>query len=409
MEEKELIPYLFRTEYSKIVAVLCKTFGLYNIQLAEDIVSDSFLKAAETWGMKGIPDHPKAWLYQVAKNKAKDQFKRNDLFKDKINPELKALGQSSEEMEIDLSDDNIKDSQLQMMFTVCDPVLSKESQIVLALRVLCSFSIEEIASALLSNKSTINKRLYRAKDTLRKEEIDLSFPENLVLSSRLDNVLSILYLLFNEGYFSTHASNKIRKDLCLEAMRLLFLLIENKKTNVPEANALMALFCFHSSRFEARINQEGEQVLFDKQDRGKWDKALIDQGNYFLSQSASGDQMSKLHLEAMIAFWHTQDELNPQKKWDQILQLYNRLLQVAYSPMAALNRTFALAMSEGKSIALKEALKINLKNNHLYHSLVAELYDGIDTVKKKEHLETALKLAKNEKDQAVILRKIKSD
>lgn len=409
MEEKELIPYLFRTEYSKIVAVLCKTFGLYNIQLAEDIVSDSFLKAAETWGMKGIPDHPKAWLYQVAKNKAKDQFKRNDLFKDKINPELKALGQSSEEMEIDLSDDNIKDSQLQMMFTVCDPVLSKESQIVLALRVLCSFSIEEIASALLSNKSTINKRLYRAKDTLRKEEIDLSFPENLVLSSRLDNVLSILYLLFNEGYFSTHASNKIRKDLCLEAMRLLFLLIENKKTNVPEANALMALFCFHSSRFEARINQEGEQVLFDKQDRGKWDKALIDQGNYFLSQSASGDQMSKLHLEAMIAFWHTQDELNPQKKWDQILQLYNRLLQVAYSPMAALNRTFALAMSEGKSIALKEALKINLKNNHLYHSLVAELYDGIDTVKKKEHLETALKLAKNEKDQAVILRKIKSN
>lgn len=409
MEEKELIPYLFRTEYSKIVAVLCKTFGLYNIQLAEDIVSDSFLKAAETWGMKGIPDHPKAWLYQVAKNKAKDQFKRNDLFKDKINPELKALGQSSEEMEIDLSDDNIKDSQLQMMFTVCDPVLSKESQIVLALRVLCSFSIEEIASALLSNKSTINKRLYRAKDTLRKEEIDLSFPENLVLSSRLDNVLSILYLLFNEGYFSTHASNKIRKDLCLEAMRLLFLLIENKKTNVPEANALMALFCFHSSRFEARINQEGEQVLFDKQDRGKWDKALIDQGNYFLSQSASGDQMSKLHLEAMIAFWHTQDELNPQKKWDQILQLYNRLLQVAYSPMAALNRTFALAMSEGKSIALKEALKINLKDNHLYHSLVAELYDGVDTVKKKEHLETALKLAKNEKDQAVILRKIKSN
>ena len=165
MNNNALIPQLFRAEYSKIVAVICKTFGLSNIQLAEDIVSKTFLKATETWGLKGIPENPKAWLYTVAKNIAKDHFKREKIFQQKIVPALKTEKTDTKSIEIDLTDHNIKDSQLQMLFTVCDPMISKEAQLCFALRVLCGFGIQEIATALLTSKSTINKRLVRTKET----------------------------------------------------------------------------------------------------------------------------------------------------------------------------------------------------------------------------------------------------
>ena len=201
MQEKELIPQLFKTEYRKIISVLCKLFGIVHIEIAEDIANDTFLLASETWGLKGIPKNPKAWLYTVAKNKTKDYFKRTKIFNEKVAVELKNTQSHSRELELDLSKENINDSQLQMLFAVCNPINSNESQIALALRILCGFGVDEIANALLSTKDTINKRLYRAKSTLRENNVDLSFPSNLDLEKRLDNVLSILYLLFNEGYY----------------------------------------------------------------------------------------------------------------------------------------------------------------------------------------------------------------
>lgn len=405
MNKNELIPNLFRTEYSKIVSVLCKQYGLANIELAEDFVSDSFLKAAETWKLKGIPDNPSAWLYTVSKNNAKDYFKRSEIFKSKIASEF-IPSISFETFDIDLSEDNIQDSQLQMLFAVCNPINTNESQIALALRILCGFGIEEIANALLSNKQTINKRLYRAKEKLRTNKIDLSFPTASVLESRLDNVLYILYLLFNEGYYSSTSSNTISKDLCFEAMRILYLLTENNKTNLPKTNALMALFCFHASRFDARTDQFGQQILYDKQDKTKWNFELITKGEFYLKKSAIGIQITKYHLETLIAFWHTRTEFNPKEKWDNILQLYNRLLQIEYSPITALNRTYALSIAKGKEIALKEALKIDLQKNHLYHSLLAELYLGIDKKKQIEHLKLALTLTDNEKDQSILMEKL---
>jgi RNA polymerase sigma factor (sigma-70 family) len=217
-EETELIPDLFRKEFSKMVAVISKLFGLQHIEIAEDIVSETFLQAAETWGQKGIPVNPTAWLYSVAKQKTLYHFRRNKILEKKIIPELKTSRETNSEIEeIDFSMDNIKDSQLQMMFAVCNPAIASEAQIALALRILCGFGIDEIAEAFLTNKETINKRLFRAKEKLRAEKVRLELPGDTEINNRLDNVLHIIYLLFNEGYYSTTQNQILRKDLCLEA------------------------------------------------------------------------------------------------------------------------------------------------------------------------------------------------
>jgi RNA polymerase sigma-70 factor (ECF subfamily) len=406
LKDNSLIPHLFRSEFSKIVSVLCKTFGLSNIQLAEDITSETFLKATETWGIKGIPDNPTAWLYKVAKNKAKDYFKREQVFVQKIIPELKHQKQSIAAFDLDLSEHNIQDSQLQMLFTVCNPIISKEAQITFALRVLCGFGIEEISKALLSNKATINKRLHRIKETFRKNKVDLTFPSEDELMNRLNNVLSVLYLLFNEGYYSTTSEKTIKKELCIESMRLLYMLLNYEPSNQPHVNALMALFCFHSSRFEARMDQNGELILYDDQDKEKWNFELIEKGEFYIKRSSAGNEITKYYLEALIAFWHTRIDADIKEKWENILQLYNQLIQIEYSPVTALNRTYALAMTDGKEKAIKEALKINLSQNHLYHTLLAELYDGGNHKKQIEHLQLALKLADTENERKVILKKL---
>jgi len=403
MQENELIPNLFRSEFSKIVSVLCKSFGIQNIQLAEDIASDTFLVATETWSLKGIPDNPKAWLYAVAKNKTRDYFKRNSLYDQKILPELKRNTEEETIQAIDLSEGNIEDSKLRMLFTICNPVLSEQSQICLALRILCGLGIDEIASALLTTKSTINKRLVRAKEAYRKQGVEMKLPEKAVLREQSGNVLTILYLLFNEGYYSSTSEHNTKKHLCLEAMSLLLLFLRSH--DVPEGNALMGLFCFHSSRFEAREDDFGNAILYEDQDTSKWNQELIVKGEEFLQKSAVGDKITRYHLEATIAFWHTQTS-HSTEKWENILQVYNHLLQIHYSPIAALNRTYALLKVKGKEIALKEALKIDLKNNHLYHALLAELYTDIDSEKELKHLELALKLSKTKSERELLMGKI---
>jgi len=231
MKKNELIPHLFRTEYRKIVAVLCKHFGFDEIEIAEDIASDTFMTAAQTWGMNGVPKNPTAWLYNVAKNKAKNYLQRDSLFKNKIALEIKKTSSDSEENEIDLSTQNINDSQLQMMFAICHPSISPEAQIGLSLRILCGFGIEEIADAFLTNKETINKRLFRAKGKLREEKIKIEMPDVSEIDERLINVLRTIYLLFSEGYYSESQNQIIRKELCFEAMRLCTMLVENPSTN----------------------------------------------------------------------------------------------------------------------------------------------------------------------------------
>ena len=405
MSESRLIPHLFRTEYSKIVAVLCKLFGIEHIEIAEDVVSDTFLLAAETWGLKGLPRNPVAWLYMVAKNKTKDQLKHNNVFAKKVTPHLQQTGAGQYEIEIDFSSENINDSQLQMMFAICQPIINTEAQIGLSLNILCGFGAEEIADAFLTNKQTIYKRLERAKEKLRSENVKMEFPLKTAIDTRLDTVLTTLYLLFSEGYYSVSNNTTLRKELCIEAIRLNLMLIDNSQTNTPQANALLSLMCFHSSRFEARTNTEGDLVLYHEQDENLWNKELIEKGEYYLNQASKGHKLSKYHLEAAIAYWHTH-KADTHEKWENILQLYNKLVQIEYSPVTALNRTYALAKANGLEQAIAEAEKLNLAHDHLYHSLLAELYSTIDVVKSVTHLQTALSLAKTTADKNIILRKM---
>jgi RNA polymerase sigma factor (sigma-70 family) len=407
MQQPELIPHLFRTEYRKIIAVLCKHFGFEQIETAEDIASDTFMTAAQTWGMQGIPQNPVAWLYTVAKNKASNFLKRQATFNNKVVKETTVAENITTvpAYEIDLSPQNINDSQLQMMFAICHPAIAPEAQIGLSLRILCGFGIEEIADAFLTNKETINKRLFRAKEKLRAENIPIELPHLTEIDERLGAVLATLYLLFSEGYYSISNNKTLRKELCIEAMRLCYMLVENKHTNKPPVNALLSLMCFHASRFEARMNPNGELILYEEQDTSLWDADLISKGGYFLNCSASGNQLSKYHLEAAIAYWNTQRD-DTQEKWENILQLYNRLLQIEYSPMAALNRTFALSKANGKKEAILEAEKLHLTNNHFYFTLLGELYTGMDNLKAREHFQQALTLAKTANDKLIIQKKI---
>jgi len=405
MRNQELIPHLFRTEYRKIVAVLCRRFGFEQIETAEDIASDTFLTASQTWTYKGLPPNPTAWLYSVAKNKAKNHLARNTLFKEKVAPHI-AGEPEADIAEIDLSPQNITDSQLQMMFAVCQPVLSPEAQIGLSLRILCGFGIDEIAEAFLSNKETINKRLYRAKEKLREEKIEILFPGPSEIEARLENVLTTIYLLFSEGYYSVSQNQTLRKDLCFEAIRLCTTLIENNNTRTPQVYALLALMYFHASRFEARINKNGELVLYDEQDTGLWNMEMISKGVYYLKCASGGTALSKYHLEAGIAWWNTQ-KADTKEKWGNILQLYNRLLQLEYSPIAALNRTYALSKANGKAEAIIEAEKLNLVNNQFYFALLGELYAGIDNEKAKQHFEKAFSLAKTPADKQAMQKRVK--
>ncbi len=404
-QQQELIPHLFRTEYRKIVSVLCRYFGFGEIEVAEDIAQDTFLTASETWGLKGIPQNPTAWLYHVAKNKAKNYLHRNSIYQNKIVPELQKPISESPKEEIDLSPQNINDSQLLMMFAICHPSIPVEAQIGLSLRILCGFGIEEIADAFLTNKETINKRLYRAKEKLREEKIKIEIPNDSEIDERLATVLTTIYLLFNEGYYSVSQNKTLRKDLCLEAMRLCYMLVENKITNKPEVNALLSLMCFHSSRFEARIDDKGELVLYDDQDTSLWDSDLIRKGEYFLNCAAAGDKLSKYHLEAAIAFWHTHKE-GTKEKWENILQLYNQLLQLEYSPIAALNRTYALSKANGKEEAIIEAEKLKLTDYHFYFALLGELYTDIDNDKAKDNFQKAFTMAKTQTEKQSIQKKI---
>lgn len=387
-----------------MVSLLCSRFGIDQMDAAEDIVSETFLSAAETWGLKGVPDDPAAWLYAVARNNALNGLKHEKVVRQWARQGGKPDGV---EPEWDLSLEGIADNQLRMLFAVCHPVIPLEAQVSLALRVLCSFTIEEIAQAQLTTKANINKRLYRAKERLREEQVELEMPTGVTFDARLDAVLLTIYLLFNEGYYSASPSMVLRKDLCLEAMRLCFLLTKRVGSVRREVYALLALMCFQASRFEARFDAAGELVLYEQQDSSRWDTELIERGNYFFVQACEEGLYSRYHFEAAIAWWHTHPA-NSAEKWENILMLYNKLLIVAYSPVAALNRAYAFSRVYGKEKAIPEAEGLGLTGNLFYHSLLGELYSGGDDACAVMHFQRALGLAGTEAEKVVIRRKLEA-
>jgi len=403
--QNSLIPQLFRSEYRKLVSVLSYRFGLEHIEAAEDIVSDTFLSATESWAIKGIPKNPTAWLYTVAKNKARNYLNRNNLFDAKVTPVLQSASLQSEEIDLDFSEKNISDSQLAMIFMICNPVISGHLQISLALNLLCGFGIQEIADAFLTNKETVYKRLQRAKEKLKIANIQIQQPKRAEITGRLETVLTTIYLLFSEGYYSTSQHTVLRKEFCAEAIRLNYLLTENPLTDLPDSSALLSLMCFHASRFDARTGSNGEMILYQDQDERLWNIEMIEKGIFFLNRASQGDKVSHFHLEAAIAYWHTK-KADTKEKWEQILQLYNSLLILRFSPIAALNRTYALSKTEGKTVAIVEAEKLNLTDNQFYYVLLGNLYTEIDNKKALSNFSAALSLASGEADRKTIERYI---
>lgn len=414
-----------------MVALICSRFGIDQIDAAEDIVSETFLAAAETWGLKGVPDNPAGWLYRVARNNALNGLKHERVFRHKVKGELVRGSSSSVEPELDISAGNIMDSQLRMMFAVCHPSIPVESQVSLALRVLCGFTIDEIAQALLTTKANINKRLYRAKEKLRSGGVTLALPDQAGVNARLDAVLLTLYLLFNEGYYSASPDKVLRKELCLEAVRLTYLLTEYGAASRGagfrgdagfrrgagfrggagaggvrgDVYSLLALMCFQASRLEARVDATGGLVLYEQQDSGLWDMELINRGNAFFVKACDAGVLSRYQFEAAIAWWHTHHR-EGREKWENILMLYNKLLMLDYSPVAALNRAYAFSRVYGKEAAIHEAEGLKLEGNLFYHSLLGELYLGVEDGVACRHLGRALELATTEAERAVLREKI---
>ena len=392
---------IFKAEYSNLVAVLCHYHGV-DIQQSEDLVSDTFMQAMRVWSHKGVPDNPKAWLRKVATNKLRDLYRRKKIYDDKVRPRY-LEDQESEEAPL-LNEALIRDSQLRMIFAVCHTELKMESSICLALRLLCGFNVDEIAAALLATKASVNKKLHRAKQKLRPHKEDWDQLSEEDCRQRLDPVLRIIYLIFNEGYYSSSADVEVREEICWEALRLALLVARQDFLPQSRTHALIALMSFHASRLSSRTTVDGRLILYADQDRTQWDSTLITKGNQYLTAASTGDVISKYHLEAAIAYWHTTEASS---KWAPILQLYNKLLMVEYNPIIALNRTYALAQVKGAEAALTEAFKLDQTHNHLYHSLIAELY--IMVSKKEEalaHLKKAMTLTNREGEKNLITSKM---
>ncbi len=357
-----LIGHLFRHEAGKMAAVLTRFLGVDHFDTAEDLVQDTLLKAMETWRFRGMPDNPTAWLYKVARNKAID-WVREQQRKAKQTKE----SESTATVEELFHEDEIQDSVLRMMFTCCHPSIQPESQIALTLKTLGGLSVTEIANAFLTTEDTIAKRIYRAKEKIKEGKIKLEPPGVFEMPSRLDSVLHVLYLLFNEGYHSSHGDTIIREDLCAEAMRLTYLLIQHKSTNLPKVKALMALMCLQSSRFASRTGDLGQIILLEEQDRSKWNQELITKGLDFLEQSSIGDVVSEYHVEASIASVHALAKRFEDTRWSALVNLYKILSELKPGPMTSLNRAIAIGYAESPEQGINELEKIDsLKDHYLY-------------------------------------------
>ena len=404
-KEEMTVDHLFRHESGKMVAVLTKLFGFDRLEIAEDLVQDTFIQAVETWKIKGNPDNPQAWLYKVAKNKATDYLRRQQTRR-KIDDQLKYTMPVEYFISghLEKAFQTFDDSQLQMLFSICHPSIPTESQIALALKTLGGFGIQEIANAFLTNKEVINKRLFRAKEKIKKEQIQLEMPAEANVDSRLENVLRTIYLLFNEGYYSQSDEAILRKDLCLEAMRLGLLLSQSKLERKKDIHALLALMCFHASRFESRISEGGELVPWNQQDREKWNIDLLNQGQHFLILSNPGEFQSKYQIEAAISYYHTIPDSDT--KWKGLKNLYDKLTRLSSNPMILLSQAFVLSKVDSPEIAIQFLEKNEkVEKNHLYHLVMAELTEYENPSQSLKHLNSALEKAPLNSERVIIEEK----
>jgi predicted RNA polymerase sigma factor len=302
----------------------------------------------------------------------------------------------------------IEDSQLRMIFACCAPEINTESQIALTLKTLCGFSIKEIAKAFVTGEDTINKRLLRAKQKIRAENISMEVPTGARLALRLQSVLKTIYLLFNEGYNASAADMLIRKDICLEAMRLAILLTEQPVTNVPETQALLALMCFHAARFDSRMDTDGSIILLREQDRKLWNRELIQKGFQYLNEASADFVPNEYNIEAGIMAVHCAAESYAATDWQTIFRLYESLLEIKDTPVVKLNKAIVIGQIEGPQAAINEILtNVPMKDYYLYHATLGELYlQTHETDRAKKHLQEALTLTGSNAEKLLLQKKL---
>ncbi len=404
------LDHLFRRESGKIVAYLTKFLGTGQIDLAEAVVQESLLKAVQTWPLQGIPDNPGGWILRVAKNAAIDHLRQNKKIAYGADEVLQRLVAPESEHNFE---NEVTDDQLKLIFICCHPELTRESRLALTLKTLCGFSVKEIAKAFLAKEETIAQRIVRAKQKISDEHLIFEVPSADEISARLDSVLEVLYLLFNEGYSATDGNFLIRQDLCEEAIYRLKILSQHPLGRSPKVYALLSLMYFQSSRFNSRIDSEGEILLLEEQDRSLWNGEHIAAGLKYMELSAEGEELSDYHLQAGIASCHALAPSFEETDWEQILKYYDLLMLNSPSPIVALNRCVAIAMLSGSEKALAEIKILQelpaLKSYYLLPATIAELHRRMKNWPLAiEFYKKALGLVGTEPEKKLIEKRIKS-
>jgi RNA polymerase sigma-70 factor (ECF subfamily) len=345
-----LVDHLFRRQAGQMVATLTRTLGSRHLTIAEDAVQDALLTAMQQWPFRGVPDHPEAWLFRVARHRALDRLRHGKMAADKAPSLARAAATVESPAAAPLLREElpaVDDDQLGLLFLTCHPALPANARVALALKLVGGFSVGEIARAFLSQDSTIAQRLVRAKRQLREDNVTFGMPAPQDLGARLDSVLDALYLMFNEGYAATAGDELVRDAVACEAIRLARMLAAHPATACPRVWALLALMLLHAARFPARVDSEGTLFLLRDQDRGKWDRARMAEGLHALDRAAAGERVTALHLEAGIAACHAAAAAWDATDWPQIVELYDELLALTGSPVVAVNRAIAVSRING--------------------------------------------------------------
>ena len=412
-EVPQLVDHLFRHQAGQVIATLTRMFGPQQIDLAEDVLQETLIKALRQWPYRGVPENPAAWIIRVAKNHALDILRRERSLRGKHDtlaglPEHQPIDSQTP---AEVLDSQLRDDQLRLMFTCCHPAIGREAQVALTLRTLGGFGVAELARAFLVPEGTIAQRLVRAKRTIRQHNIPFEVPDANELPIRLESVLDVLYLLFNEGYSACQGEDLVRHDLCAEAIRLTALLASHSVADLPKVHALFALMLLQASRLPARTDAAGDMLLLEDQDRLLWDGRMIALGLRELDRSARGEELSVYHLQAGIAACHAVAPSYAATDWPHILDQYDVLVAISDSPVVRLNRAVALAMVEGPRAGMAELDHLGtlpaMQTYYLFHAtraaLLRQIGDFHGALAGYQH---ALTLAITEPERRFLLRRI---